>query len=180
MVVSLFITMSCMAQDVALKTNTLGWVAGGTINAGVEVGTGRNTTLQLHWAMNPWTYPGDRRARFWNVTPEARYWFCQRFVGSFVGVHLLGGEYNIQNFHVPFHTLPHLPEGYHYEGWYVGAGLTYGYQWILSRRWNLEGSLGLGYARSYYRKCKDCRPDGREKRNYVGPTKVALSLIYNL
>jgi hypothetical protein len=170
----------CPAQDVALKTNTLGWAAGGTLNAGVEVGLGRKVTLQTFWAMNPWRFPQERRVKFWNVTPEVRYWFCQKFNGSFLGLHLLGGEYYVRNVTLPFHTLPPLPDGYHYEGWYVGGGLTYGYQWILSRRWNLESSLGVGYALTHYRMCQNCRPQGWQKRNYVGPTKVALSLIYNL
>ena len=62
-----------------------------------------------------------------------------------------------------------------------GGGISYGYQWKLSERWNLETSLGLGYARlSYdkfpYEKCS--KKIGEEKKNYFGPTKVALSIIY--
>ena len=35
------------AQDVAIKTNGLYWLAGGTVNGGVEVATSNRVTLQL-------------------------------------------------------------------------------------------------------------------------------------
>jgi hypothetical protein len=136
--------------------------------------------MQLFGALNPWTYSNEKRARFWNVEPEVRYWFCQKFNGSFIGIHALGGEYNIRNIDLPFNTLPDLADGQHYEGWYLGGGVTYGYQWILSKHWNLEASLGVGYAYSRYWKCQNCQPKERHNRNYVGPTKAALSIIYCL
>jgi len=178
-VVSLFFSMSSVAQGVAIKTNMLGWAAGGTINAGVEVGLSRKVTLQAFGAINPWTYSNDKRARFWNVEPEIRLWFCQKFNGHFMGIHLLGGEYNIRNIDVPFKTLPNQIEGRHYEGYYYGAGITYGYQWMLSKHWNLEASIGAGYARSPYKLYGRCQKVlDRKTRNYVGPTKLAFSLMY--
>jgi hypothetical protein len=177
-VVALACASTSSAQDVALKTNLLGWAAGGTINGGLEVGLGRKTTMQLYGALNPWTYSDGRRARFWYASPEIRFWFCQKFSGSFLGIHALGGEYNIRNIDLPFNTLPDLPDGYHYDGWYVGGGLTYGYQWVMSKHWNFEASLGVGYAYTRYRMCQNCKPRDTKPRNYVGPTKAALSLIY--
>lgn len=52
---------------------------------------------------------------------------------------------------MPFGILPKTQEGRHYEGWYVGGGLTYGYQWLLNKHLNFEGSIGLGYAYSPYK-----------------------------
>ena len=40
------------AQEVALKTNLLGW-ASTSCNAGVELGTGKKTTFQLFGTLNP-------------------------------------------------------------------------------------------------------------------------------
>jgi hypothetical protein len=181
LIVTLLFSMNYgQAQDVALKTNLLGWAAGGTMNAGIEVGAGRKVTMQLFGALNPWNYSNERRARFWTAQPEVRYWFCQKFNGHFMGIHLLGGEYNLRHVNLPFNTLPDLADGEHYEGWYVGGGVTYGYQWVLSKHWNFEASLGVGYAYSQYKKCAGCTPKGHQTRNYVGPTKAALSLIYCL
>lgn len=180
------------AQEIAIKTNLLGW-ATTSPNIGAEFGLGRKSTVQIFGAINPWAF-GDTKFRFWNVEPEVRYWFCEKFTGHFLGIHLLGGEYNLWNVKVPFTTLPDLTgnnKGRHAEGWYMGGGITYGYQWMLSKNWNLEASLGLGYAYSpykYYGRCDrlldsdgNPLPEGKkesDKTSYFGPTKVAVSLMY--
>lgn len=180
------------AQKMAVKTNILGW-ATTSANVGMEFGAGRQSTIQIFGTLNPWEF-GDTRFRYWNVEPEYRYWFCEKFNGHFLGVHLLGGEYNLRNFNMPLTNLPNLKgenNGRHIEGWYMGAGLTYGYQWMLSKHWNLEASLGVGYAYSpykYYGRCNrlfdadgNPLPEGAKesgKCNYFGPTKLALSIMY--
>ena len=67
------------AQDVAIKTNGLYWLAGGTVNGGVEVATSNRVTLQLSGSYNPWTYKNDKKMRFWLVEPEVKYWVCEKF-----------------------------------------------------------------------------------------------------
>ena len=68
-----------------------------------------------------------------------------------------------------------------YEGDLYGFGFTYGYQWMLNRHWNIEAAIGLGYAHIIYDRypCADCgtRQKGGHK-NYLGPTKAAVSLVY--
>lgn len=184
--------MAGRGQTVAIKTNILGW-ASTTANIGAEVGIGRKSTVQLFGSLNPWSF-GETRFRFWNVMPEYRYWFCEKFAGHFIGVHLLGGEYNLRNVKVPLTTLPDLTgenKGRHVEGWYIGGGVTYGYQWMLSKHWNFELSLGVGYAYSpykYYGRCNrlfdadgNPLPDGSKKSgttHYFGLTKLAASIMY--
>lgn len=102
------------------------------------------------------------------------------FQWSFLGFHLLGGQYNVGNMKFPLGILPSTKD-YRYEGYYYGVGLAYGYQWLLSNRWSLEASLGLGYVRAHYDKydCPKCG-EWKEKgnKNYLGATKAAISLIY--
>ena len=45
----------------------------------------------------------------------------------------------------------------------------------------VEASLGVGYARVKYDKfrCTSCgKKDGKGKADYLGPTKLAVSIIY--
>lgn len=88
----------------------------------------------------------------------------------------MGGEFNIAGIG-PTACI----RDYHYEGWYVGGGLTYGYAWRLCDYWNLEAAIGLGYAHLAYDKYEneECGLllDSRHK-NYVGPTKLALNIAY--
>lgn len=156
------------AQDVALKTNGLFWLIT-TPNIGLEVALSPKWTLDLSGAYNSWTFKDDKKMRFWLVQPEAKYWLCEKFEGHFVGAHLHGAQY-FGGF-----------KDKRYDGYLAGGGLTYGYDWILSPHWNLEASIGIGYARLWYKEspripCVKCYENKR--KDYFGPTKAAISLVY--
>ena len=80
------------AQDVAIKTNTLYWLTT-TPNLGVELSLSKKTTLELVGAYNPWTFKDDKKMHFWLAQPEVKYWFCEKFNGSFIGLHLHAAQY---------------------------------------------------------------------------------------
>ena len=168
------------AQEVGLKTNLLYWSTG-TPNVGAEIGLGRRTTGQVFFGLNPWRGRGDRHPslRHWVVQPELRHWFCQKFNGWFVGIHAMGGQYNAGGVDLPFNLI-HTLKDHRYKGWYIGGGLTGGYQWPVSRHFSIEADLGVGYLYSPYTKyCAYCKNiSSRGHRNYVGPTKAAVSVIY--
>ena len=68
-----------------------------------------------------------------------------------------------------------------YQGQLYGGGVSIGHSWILKKRWSIEASLGLGYARIIYEKypCATCGTKLKDtSKNYVGPTKASVSLIY--
>ena len=170
------------AQQVAVKTNLL-YDATTTPNIGAEVGIGKKHSMQVYYGLNPWKFDtdsGEKYFKHWMIAPEFRYWFCHRFQGSFIGIHGLGGEFNAANVKLPFGMYDQLRD-HRFEGWYIGGGLTYGYQWVLSRHWNFEASVGLGVVYAEYQKfeCGEC---GRKIKDdntvYVGPTKAVLSLLY--
>lgn len=169
------------AQNVAVKTNVLYW-ATATPNIGIEATAGRKSTIQLFYGLNPWKQEGGDQSslRHWLLMPEYRYWFCESFNGWFVGAHLMGGQFNVSALKLPFGLFPDLKD-HRYEGWYAGGGVTAGYQWVMSRHWNFEASIGLGYDYIKYEKFK-CGTCGEKLKsshtNYLGPTKAALSLIY--
>lgn len=168
------------AQNVSLKTNLLYWSTT-TPNLGAEMRLGRKTSGQIFFGLNPWKQSGGNHSslRHWLVMPEWRYWFCQPMNGWFVGIHGLGGEYNAGGVDLPFNLIQPL-ENHRYKGWYIGGGITAGYQWALSKHWAFEANLGLGYIYSPNdRHCTYCEGVQRhKKRHYVGPTKAALSLVY--
>lgn len=103
--------------------------------------------------------------KHWLVQPEARYWLCEKFNGHFFGIHAHGGQYNWGGM-LPwgfkdgkmFGIESRQMSEHRFQGWLAGAGISYGYQWILSNRWSLEASLGVGYAYLDYGKykCEKC------------------------
>ena len=58
--------------------------------------------MQLFYGLNPWESSGGESLKHWVVQPEYRYWFCEAFNGWFLGVHLMGGEFNVGEVDLPF------------------------------------------------------------------------------
>ena len=120
---------SMMSQDAALKTNLL---ADGLLNPniGIEVGLAPKWTFDATGQFNAWTLSHNRRWKHWAVQPEVRYWFCDRFGGHFVGMHMHGGQYNIGGFNGRlnlFGTDARKLKDSRFQGWFIGAGVGYGY-----------------------------------------------------
>ena len=174
----------------AVKTNLL-YDATATFNLGTEFAVGRKWTLDVSGNYNPWTFSENRKMKHWFVQPEARWWSCTRFSGHFVGVHAHAGGYNwggmlpwgfnsgrmfgsVENKNIQSHR---------YQGWFAGAGVSYGYHWVLGNRWGLEATVGVGYVYLDYDKypCARCgRKIGSETKHYFGPSKAGISLVYIL
>lgn len=175
--------ISAYSQDVALKTNIIS-DAFLNPNLGIEVGLAPKWSLDISGQFNLWTID-DHKWRHWLAQPEARYWFCQRFAGHFIGVHALGGQYNWGNLDLNFKFLGtdfrQLKDS-RAEGWYAGAGVAYGYAWILNRHWTMEAEIGIGWVYTRYDRypCAICgnKLDSNKPHNYFGPTKAALNLVY--
>lgn len=171
--------------DVGIKTNLLYGAGAYTPNIGVEIGLGKRTTLDIsggyNWFNLRGTADNNKKLVHWILQPEFRYFLCERFNGHFFGVHGLYSQYNIGQ-----HELPMLfgrgSSAFRHEGWAVGAGVSYGYQFMLGRSWNLELNVGIGYMHLKYDKykCPKCgeRQEIGATKDYFGPTKAGISLIY--
>lgn len=172
--------LTAQAQRFAVKTNVL---EDALLNPSLaaEVTLSPRWSFQVGGQVNFWTLSHDRKWRHWLVKPELRYWFCQPQDGHFVGAHLLGGEYNIGHVKAPFSWYG-AKYDLRYQGWMAGAGLAYGYSWALSRHWNVEAEIGVGYIYSRHDvfECVECgrKIESDKPYNYVGPTEAALSLVY--
>ena len=175
--------LKCSAQKVAVKTNLFYGIYLRTPNLEVEFGSSPRSTIELGGGFN-WFTSGktssNKKLVHWLGTAEYRYWTCERFSGHFLGIHILGTQYNIAGHHLPL-LFGHDSSHYRYEGWGIGGGISYGYHFPLSNRWSLEANIGAGYVRLHYDKfrCEACgEKTGTESRNYLGPTKAAISLIF--
>ena len=181
----LWIPFSGSSQVAALKTNVLGW-ATSSLTLGTEVGLAPRWSLNAHVYYNPFDKPfGIDNGMKWKhvrVQPEVRYWLCERFYGHFFGLHLLYSHFNANRIRLPFGIFP-ATRDHRFQGNQYGAGISYGYQWILSSRWSIEATLGVGYKYTTYDKyeCRECGTKvGSGNKGYFGPTEAAISFIYML
>lgn len=179
-----FGALNAYAQQFGVKTNLL-YDATATVNLGAELSMGRHWSVDVSGNLNAWNMGGDRKWKHWMMQPEVRYWFCEALHGHFVALHGIGGEYNVGHwgfdskiFGLDFDLLRTM----RYQGWAAGGGIGYGYAWMLGKNWNLEAEIGVGYIYSKYDeyKCSGCgkKTASGLTKNYVGPTKLALSLEY--
>ncbi|MDR1415160.1 MAG: DUF3575 domain-containing protein [Odoribacteraceae bacterium] len=164
----------------AIKSNLL-QAATLTPNLGIEIGLNNRLTLELTGAYNPWNLntmeDDNKKLVYWIARPEIRYWSCERFNGHFLGANIFYGRYNISN-----HRLPLLfDKRYRYEGSALGAGISYGYNLIISRRWNLELNGAIGAARLAHDRydCRLCEEGHQPFRSlYIGPTRLAITIAH--
>lgn len=182
--------VSASQAQFAVKSNLL-YDATTTPNLGVEFGVAQQQTINVTYGLNAWDFKrhGEKSmAKHWVVQPEWRWWFCSKFAGHFIGVHAMGGEFNAANAALPIpgfffggENLTKQVRNMRCQGAFAGVGATYGYQYPLSRHWNLEAEIGVGYNHAWYSRyaCGDC--GGRLKKggtNYAGLTKLGLSIMY--
>ena len=172
------------AQKVAVKTNLVA-DALASPNLGLEIGVAPKWTVDLTGEFNAWRMGGDKRWKHWFFQPEARYWFCDRFSGHFIGAALHGGQYNIGGFNGRWNLLgtdARKLKDTRFQGWFVGGGVSYGYAWILGTHWNIEAQIGVGYSYTRYDQFR-CTGCGKKIRtdvphNYWGPTSADINIVY--
>lgn len=163
--------VSVVAQRIGLKTNALYWAAASP-NLGVEFRVNRHVTLNFE-AMGNRLKVGKLDTRLLSFSPEARYWFSARpQAGHFVGVMAQGSNYNI------------LSDGTRHKGDSWGAGLSYGYSFVLGRRWSLETTVGVGMIHVNEKKYLEATQAEPEKANntkwMLAPLKAGVTFVYLL
>lgn len=167
------------SQKIGVKTNLLYW-ATTTPNGAFELSWWDDKSIHIAGGYNGFKFSESKKFKHWMVQPEFRWWTCEAFNGHFFGAHAHYSYFNIGGVKAPFGMFPTLKD-HRYQGRLGGAGVTYGYQWMLGKRWNLEAAIGLGYAYIKYDKyecprCGEWLKSGT--KHYFGPTKLAISFVY--
>jgi hypothetical protein len=163
----------------ALKINLLYGLATLTPNLAFEFGLARRWTMEAAYSNNPWNYKSvDKRKLTHGIARiEARYWFCERFSGHFIGVHALYSEYKVNALNIPLL----FSKEYRYHGNAWGGGVNYGYDLPIGKRWNLEFTAGLGIYRMKYDRyaCSTCDREATPmQKTWVGPSRLGVTLMF--
>jgi len=180
LLISVLISVASYSQHFALKNNLL-YDAILTPNLGMEIGLGKKVTLDVIGNYNPFTFDDNQKWKHWLVQPELRFWTCEKFNGTFFGIHGHVGEFDLAKINMPFDWYENLHHHRH-KGNFYGGGISIGHQWALGKHWNLEASIGGGYARVKYDRYgpqkNDPKIESDRHHNYWGLTKATLSIIY--
>lgn len=118
------------AQIFAVRANALA-ACSATLNVGAETALTDNWSLELSGYWNP-VNTASLSMNFHAVQLGGRYWFYESFVGHFLGQHLTYADYDLGS------------RTKRYKGNAYGLGVSYGYAWMLSKRWNIALEAGIG------------------------------------
>lgn len=158
------------AQYSAVRVNTLG-LASGTVNTGVDVAVAPKWSLDVSGYWNPIAL-NSFRVKTFAITAGVRNWRFEPHVGPFLGFHTTTAFYDCGG------------RNHHFKGWLTGIGVSYGYSWLLSNRWNftLEAGLGCFYMRDrrqkYYTPPADDIYIYHYRRIVLTPSKLEVSFSY--
>lgn len=142
-----------------------------TINVGVNIGLSSKVSLDLAVMGNP-LKTKDFSTQFAMFQPGVRFWLSEIQYANFIGVHLFTGIYDVGN--AEFHT----------RGFTAGLGVSWGYNWYISRRFNIgvEIGVGVGYMKdtreNYYTPDTDDHYIYHATRLAILPTKFAVNFVY--
>ncbi|MDE5661667.1 MAG: DUF3575 domain-containing protein [Muribaculaceae bacterium] len=168
----------------ALRTNLL-YDALAVPNIGAELYLGRSFSLQGEWMYAWWSHrAGNFFWRIYGGDIGLRWWFGRLaserpLAGHHVGVYAqtliwdfeLGGRGYMGG----------VPGGAIWNRANFGAGIEYGYSLPLNRCLNIDFCIGIGYiggaCREYIPQCGYYVWQSTRQLNYIGPTKVEISLV---
>jgi len=164
------------AQSWAVRGNLLEY-GQGSAGAGIEARLGSYASISMDAYYNPWEFSKKAKVKHFMVQPEIKWWTSIPFAGSFLGLYAQLVEFNVGGI-----GLVGLNEG-RVEGYMYGGGISYGYQWVLGNRLNIEANVGIGYSKIMYSKyrCERCGDYiGEGDFNFIGPAKLGVTIVYLL
>lgn len=195
----LFLIASCCisleAQYMAVRTN-LAALAVGNLNIEASMRVMPNLSVHIPLQAKPIAYPlpmpvgllgnieGEyggqyieefglvKRSENYTIQPGIRYWMNDVYNrGFFVGLHGVISKFKWGSDHI---------QPKYKEGWAYGGGLSIGYSYELSKRWNIEAEVGAGVLwRDYeYKAPNTAKVLGNKKDVVPALTRIGVSLVY--
>lgn len=164
---------------IAAKTNLL-YDAAIVPNVGVEVYLGKNFSVAGNWMYSWWK--SDKVSWYWRTYGgdlALRYWLGRAAKEKPLTGHHIGLYGQILTYDIEVGG-----RGYLGDRWSYGGGLEYGYSLPVRQRLNIDFTLGLGYLGGEFQEYLPI--DGHyvwqvtKMRNWIGPTKLEVSLIWQL
>ncbi|WP_368666933.1 DUF3575 domain-containing protein [Dysgonomonas sp. 511] len=140
-----------------------------TINAEISMTLDRKWSLHLPVYYNPFVFGNNKKLQNFTLAPGVRYWLLESYVHAFIGTNAIGSKYHF------------TWKDSRYQGQAYGLGISVGYAWLLSPRWNIELEAGIGLVWADYTKydCEECeKKQGDYTRWEPAPNKLGVSLVY--
>ncbi|MFP3592771.1 DUF3575 domain-containing protein [Chryseobacterium sp. SIMBA_038] len=145
-------------KSVYLKVNAP-FLAIGILNAGLEHQISKKYTVQADAFISPWKSFAGHELQNYSVSVEGRYYFNEAFKHWYVGVNLAGSAFNLQKWNYWNDNISesedglttHINSNLYQKGYSISLGVTGGYQFQLSDRWNMDIYATVGTSQGFYK-----------------------------
>lgn len=192
-------TLSAQEQEQGGQDNSL-YIKGnalfapiGILNLGIEKQISPKYTLQGDVFISPWKSFAGHKLQFYSASAEGRYYFTEAFKHWYVGANIAVAAYNatkwsywndntFENWNGEILKNSNLYQ----KGFSVMLGVTAGYQFQLSERWNLDIYGTIGTSQGFYKgydKSTGRRYDSAKEFNKSGeiiPYRGGVMISYKL
>lgn len=184
---AVFPDKSCHPFYMDVRTNLL-FDALALPNIGMEFYLGKQISLGGNWVYAWWSK--NDRHRYWRAYGGelfGRWWFGNAarrkpLTGHHIGIY--GQIYTYDLERGGKGEMGGKPGGNLWDKAQWGAGIAYGYSLPISRRVNIDFSLGFGYTSGYYHTYRPIDTHyvwlSTRKRKWFGPTKAEIALVWLL
>ena len=172
-------SITANGQNIAVSNNAVFDLIG-SFSAGIDIPVSNKNSVELYASIRPWKRSYKTVHKHFLGMAQYRIWPCQIMNGFFYGPYAMFAQYNMGNKDLFLGLLKGLKQN-RYEGYLVGGGMGVGYQYAIANHFNIGVELGVGYVYCNYKKsdCEICGTyNGKDTYNYVGVSKLGLSLIY--
>jgi len=165
----------------------------GILNLGIEKQISPKYTLQGDVFISPWKSFSGHELQFYSVSAEGRYYFNEAFKHWYIGANVSVAAYNASKWNYwnddtfenwNGETLRN--SNLYQRGFSIMLGVTAGYQFQLSERWNLDIYGTVGTSQGFYKgydRTTGRRYDSAEKFNKSGeiiPYRGGVMISYKL
>ena len=169
-------SVASRAQNLSLSTNFVDWGFFGTANLTFESAFSKHFSMEVGAKYNPWTFKknSDRPIMNQQITGfvSAKYWFWYVYSGWWMSAKAKYNDY----------TQTGLIRYSLDEGKSVGAGLAFGYSYMLGKHFNIDLSLGLWGGRTFDYVSYDSAARKKVLKSgnkwFLGPDNIEVALKY--
>ncbi|SDJ21857.1 DUF3575 domain-containing protein [Chryseobacterium jejuense] len=130
----------------------------GIFNLGIEKQISPKYTLQGDVFISPWKSFAGHELQYYSVSAEGRYYFKEAFKHWYIGANLSVAAYKASKWNYWNDNITQKDDGeyimnsnLYQKGYSIMLGVTGGYQFQLSERWNLDLYATIGTAQSFYK-----------------------------
>lgn len=180
-------------KSVYVKANAV-FLPIGIVNVALEHQISKKYTVQADVFISPWKSFAGHKLQNYSIGVEGRYYFNEAFKHWYIGANITGSAFNLQKWNYWNDNISesedglttHINSNLYQKGYSIALGVTGGYQFQLSERWNMDIYATVGTSQGFYKgydRSTGERYDAADKYNKSGeiiPYRGGIMISYKL